>query len=330
MQAGTTRGTGRPLLSVTDLRVTFGGEPPIEAVRGITYEVAAGEAVGIVGESGSGKSVSVLALLGLLPPYATVLGSAVLDGEELIDTPAVQRIRGSKVGLVLQDPMSALNPVRSIGRQVTEALTAQHGIRGRAARERAVEMLGMVGIPQPRRRLDQYPHEFSGGMRQRVMIAAALICEPALLIADEPTTALDVTVQAQILELLLRLREELGMSLILITHDLGVVAGTVDRVHVMYAGRIVESGTTSNVLRLPAHPYTRGLLRSVPRLDSAKSAELQPISGRPPDLSDSWSGCAFEARCDVSIAHCRVHRPPLLSAEHGGCAACWLVEENAS
>jgi oligopeptide/dipeptide ABC transporter ATP-binding protein len=321
---------GDVLLDVRDLTVDFRihGET-VHAVRGISYAVRRGEALGLVGESGSGKSVSALALLGLLPsPPAVVTGSAVFEGRDLLSLagPALRRVRGGQVGIVFQDPLSSLNPVLTIGRQIREALELHRGLRGRAAEDRAVELLDLVGIPDPRGRLSQYPHEFSGGMRQRAMIAAALAPEPSLLIADEPTTALDVTVQAQLLELFGRLREELGMTIVMITHDLGVVAGLVDRVNVMYAGRIVESSDAEALLERPRHPYTLGLIRSVPRIDRAREANLVPIGGAPPDPRGEPAGCPFRPRCAFAFDRCG-ERPPLLEVPGGRRSACWLGPE---
>jgi len=304
-----------PLLSVRDLRVEFKGRRTVRAVRGVSYDLARGETLGLVGESGSGKSVSALALMGLLPPKVGRVtdGSVKLEGRELVGLPEsdMKGIRGARIGMIFQDPLSSLNPVLTIGRQITESLEAHRGITGGAARQRAVELLELVGIPNAGRRVKEYPHQFSGGMRQRAMIAMALACEPTLLIADEPTTALDVTIQAQILELLRGLREELGMAVLIITHDLGVVAGFADRVAVMYAGRIVETGLTEEVLEHPKHPYTVGLLRSMPRLDRVRQARLTPIEGSPPDLAAELVGCAFAPRCHWWLEVCRTVDPPL-------------------
>ena len=301
--------------SVRDLRVEFKGRRIVRAVRGVSYDLARGETLGLVGESGSGKSVSALSLLGLLPPKVGRItnGSVRLEGRELVGLPesAMRGIRGARIGMIFQDPLSSLNPVLTIGRQITESLETHRGITGGAARQRAVELLELVGIPNAGRRVKEYPHQFSGGMRQRAMIAMALACEPSLLIADEPTTALDVTIQAQILELLRSLREELGMAVLIITHDLGVVAGFADRVAVMYAGRIVETGLTEEVLEHPKHPYTVGLLRSMPRLDRVRQARLTPIEGSPPDLAADLVGCAFAPRCHWRLEVCRTVDPPL-------------------
>ena len=319
------------MLRVRDLQVEFRTrEGNVKAVRGVSYDIRAGDAIGLVGESGSGKSVSALALLRLLQtPPARIAGRAWFEGRDLLSMPADQlrAIRGNRIAMVFQDPLSSLNPVLTIGQQVCEALGIHRGLHGDAARRRAVDLLDLVGIPNPAARLGQYPHQFSGGMRQRVMIAAALSCEPALLIADEPTTALDVTIQAQILDLLARLRLELGMAIMLFTHDLGVVAGLVDRVHVMYAGRIVEIGDTDSVLETPKHPYTLGLLRSIPRLDRPRLDRLIPIAGSPPDLRLDDVGCPFRVRCPFAFERCETERPPLLPAGDARMTACWLAPD---
>jgi oligopeptide/dipeptide ABC transporter ATP-binding protein len=324
--ADTQTARGAPLLAVDDLRVTFTGDRTVHAVRGLSYAIAAGERLGLVGESGSGKSVSTLALLGLLPGHASsVTGSAAFAGQELIGTSdrVLRSVRGAKVGMIFQDPLVSLNPVLTIGRQITEGVRAHLGLSRAAANQRAVELLDLVGIAAPARRVKAYPHELSGGMRQRAMIAIALSCRPALLIADEPTTALDVTVQAQILDLLRRLRADMGMATLLITHDMGVVAGFVDRVAVMYAGRIVEIGPTREVLADPAHPYTVGLLRSLPRLDRPRQLELVSIDGAPPDLRTEPAGCPFRPRCASAVARCADEDPPLESEGTARGYACW-------
>jgi oligopeptide/dipeptide ABC transporter ATP-binding protein len=280
--------------------------------------------MGLVGESGSGKSVSALALIGLLPARTGRItgGSVVLDGQELVGLAddRLKRVRGSRIGMIFQDPLSSLNPVLTIGRQITESLETHTRRSASEARKHAIELLDLVGIPNPSRRVNEYPHQFSGGMRQRAMIAMALACEPALLIADEPTTALDVTIQAQILELLGQLRRELGMAVLLITHDLGVVAGFADRLAIMYAGRIVETGTTEDVLGQPRHPYTVGLLRSMPRLDRPRQVRLTPIDGSPPDLAGDLTGCAFRPRCAWHIPICAEIDPGLAAVEDGDAA----------
>lgn len=317
-----------PLLTVEDLRVEFTTRRgTVRAVRGLSYELAAGETLGIVGESGSGKSVAALAVLGLLPPRTARItsGSVRFRGQELVGLPEkrLRALRGTGMALIFQDPLSSLNPVLTIGRQITEQLQAHGKASGKAAARRAVELLDRVGIPDPDRRVKQYPHELSGGMRQRAMIAMALSCEPTLLIADEPTTALDVTIQAQILELLAELRASLGMAVLLITHDLGVVAGFADRVAVMYAGRVVEHGATAGLLAQPAHPYTAGLLASIPRLDRPRQAALTPIAGAPPDLGAELVGCPFRPRCPRALDTCTTIDPPLERVRGERLAACW-------
>ena len=307
---------GVPLLAVDDLHVEFSGRGRVvKAVRGLRYDIGPGETLGLVGESGSGKSVSALSLLGLLPARVgrITAGTAMFEGADLLQLSEerLRRIRGAKIAMIFQDPLSSLNPVLTIGRQITEAVETHRGANRQAARKRAIDLLELVGIPGAARRIDDYPHQFSGGMRQRAMIAMALSCEPSLLIADEPTTALDVTIQAQILELLRRLRQELGMAVLLITHDLGVVAGFADRLAVMYAGRLVELGPTETILSDPAHPYTVGLLRSIPRLDRPRQLALTPIEGSPPDLASALHGCPFAPRCAWRIDRCWVDDPLL-------------------
>jgi len=307
-----------PLLAVNDLRVEFAARRVVHAVRGLSYTIAPGETLGLVGESGSGKSVSALALLGLLPKRVgrITAGSVRFEGRELVglSEQALRRVRGARIGMIFQDPLSSLNPVLTIGRQITEGLETHRRLDHTAASKRAVALLDMVGIPAAGKRVDDYPHQFSGGMRQRAMIAMALACEPALLLADEPTTALDVTIRAQILDLLGRLRSELNMAVLLITHDLGVVAGFADRLAVMYAGRIVETGPTEDVLARPEHPYTVGLLQSLPRLDRPRQAELTPIGGAPPDLAAEIAGCPFAPRCAWRLEVCWSVDPDLLPA----------------
>jgi peptide/nickel transport system ATP-binding protein len=293
--------TSEPLLRVEDLKVEFPSEDGVvHAVDGITYEVHPGKTLGIVGESGSGKTVSSLTTLGLTRRQgAQISGRILFDGKDLVTLPEDQlrSIRGNDIAMIFQDPLSALHPLYRVGKQLTEAVQAHRDVPKSKARERAVELLGLVGIPDPQRRVDSYPHEFSGGMRQRAMIAMALANEPKLLIADEPTTALDVTVQAQILALMERLQSELGMAIIIITHDLGVVAEMADDIAVMYAGRIVETASALEIFAKPEHPYTWGLLKSIPRLDSDRSAPLVPIPGTPPSLIRPPSGCHFHPRC---------------------------------
>jgi peptide/nickel transport system ATP-binding protein len=293
-----------PLLRVEDLKVEFPSEDGVvHAVDGITYQVFPGKTLGIVGESGSGKTVSSLTTLGLTRRQgARISGSIMFEGRDLVSLPEsdLRSVRGNDIAMIFQDPLSALHPLYKVGKQLIEALQAHKDISKPKARERAVELLGLVGIPDPKRRVDDYPHEFSGGMRQRAMIAMALANDPKLLIADEPTTALDVTVQAQILALMERLQQELGMAIVIITHDLGVVAELADDIAVMYAGRIIETAPAQAVFSNPEHPYTWGLLKSIPRLDSDRSEQLVPIPGTPPSLIRPPSGCHFHPRCAYS------------------------------
>jgi len=301
-------------------------------VNGMSFDLAPGEALGVVGESGSGKSVSAAALLGLLGPTARVTsGSALFEGSDLLrlSRRQLRQVRGRRIGIVFQDPLNSLNPVLRVGAQIEEMLQA-HGIGGAAARlDRTRELLRLVGIAEPERAAAAYPHQLSGGMRQRAMIAIAIACQPALLIADEPTTALDVTIQAQILEHFRSLRHRFGMALLLITHDLGIVAGTTDRVVVMYAGRVVEKGPTGEILADPRHPYTQGLLRSLPRLDRPRVSQLHPIEGSPPDPSRPMAGCAFKLRCPKRVARCE-ESPSLASSGQGRAVACWIAQLDAS
>ena len=300
-----------PLLEVSGLRVHFHTDDGVvKAVDGISYSVDAGETIAIVGESGSGKSVSAMTIMGLTRARnAEISGSIVFDGQELLTASedALRRVRGGAVAMIFQDPLSSLHPMYRVGRQLVEAVRTHQDVSKAKARDCAVEMLGLVGVPEPRRSADSYPHELSGGMRQRVMIAMALCNDPKLLIADEPTTALDVTVQAQILDLLERLKQELDTAIVMITHDLGVVAEVADDIAVMYAGRIVEQAPRDALFAAPGHPYTWGLLRSTPCLDSPRDEELAPIPGRPPSLITPPSGCSFHPRCPyVREAHTRV------------------------
>ncbi|MGA3539536.1 ABC transporter ATP-binding protein [Micromonosporaceae bacterium DT194] len=327
--------TAQPYLRVTDLRVGFDtSDGPLRAVDGVSFTVEAGRTLGIVGESGSGKSVTSLAILGLHDPRrTTVSGEILLGGRQLVGRPdeELRRLRGREMAMIFQDPLSALHPYYTVGKQIAEAYRLHHRQASRrAARQRAVDLLGRVGIPQPARRVDQYPHEFSGGMRQRAMIAMALANDPQLLIADEPTTALDVTVQAQILDLLADLQAEFGSAIILITHDLGVVGQVADDILVMYGGRAVEYGSTPRVLREPQHPYTWGLLASVPSLHGPAEAELLPISGNPPSLLALPPGCAFHPRCRYAARNgdrCRTEVPVLRAADAPGQqVACHLDE----
>jgi len=300
-----------PLLEVRDLRVHFDTDDGlVKAVDGVSYDVAPGETLGIVGESGSGKSVSSLTVMGLTRSRtARITGEIHFGGRNLLELSdeEMRRIRGDDIAMIFQDPLSSLHPFYKIGYQLVEAVQAHNKVSTAAARDRALELLRLVGIPEPKSRIDGYPHEFSGGMRQRVMIAMALINDPKLLIADEPTTALDVTVQAQILELMIRLKEELGTAIVFITHDLGVVAEMADEIAVMYAGRIVEHADTETTFAAPQHPYTWGLLQSIPRLTTDRGERLEPIPGRPPSLINVPTGCHFHPRCPyVREAHRRV------------------------
>ncbi len=320
----------RPLLELEDLRVHFDtDEGPVRAVDGVTLRVDRGEILGLVGESGSGKSVLTSAILRLVPspPGRYAGGSIRFEGEDVLamGPAALRALRGDRVAMIFQDPMTSLNPFLTVGRQLTEVWEAHRGRDRRAAERRALEVLGQVGIPDPATRLHQHPHELSGGMRQRIVIAMALMLQPRLVLADEPTTALDVTIQAQILELLRDRVRASGASVILVTHDLGVVAGMADRVAVMYAGRVVESAPTEALFARPAHPYTRGLLESAPGLALARKAALVPIPGRPPDLSRMPPGCAFHPRCALAEARCRETAPSRLPIAPEHEAACHLA-----
>lgn len=321
-----------PVLSVTDLHVRIPtSEGDVHAVRGISYHLRRGEALGIVGESGSGKSVSALAVLGLLPRTARVSGSIQVAGYEVVGRKDAEltRIRGARVAMVFQDPLTSLNPVHPIGTQITEAIHAHRDVSRAAARERAVELLRTVGIPQPEQRIDAYPHELSGGMRQRVVLAIAMANDPDVIIADEPTTALDVTVQAQVLDALQAARRATGAALVLITHDLGIAAGHVDRVAVMYAGRIVETGSVDEVFSSPQMPYTLGLLGSQPRMDAAPHSRLVPIPGAPPSPDHQLSGCAFAPRCPLAKPVCRTSTPQLTAVSDTHAAACHFADQLA-
>ncbi len=317
------------LIEVRNLQTQFFTQDGIvHAVNGISYEVAEGETVAIVGESGSGKSVGVMSLIRLIPepPGKIVNGEVNFDGQDLLQLKEeeLRQIRGNRIAMIFQDPMTSLNPVLTIGRQITESLELHLNMNRGESRSRAIELLELVGIPDAGARLDDYPHQFSGGMRQRVMIAMGLSCNPQLLIADEPTTALDVTIQAQIVDLVRRLQSELGMAIIWITHDLGVVAGMADRVLVMYAGFIVEEGPVDVIYGQPRHPYTLGLLRSIPRLDLGRQKRLIPIEGLPPDLLDPPKSCPFSPRCPFVIDKCREENPPLMSLSPVRKSACWV------
>jgi oligopeptide/dipeptide ABC transporter ATP-binding protein len=316
------------LLEVENLQTQFETSAGlVRAVDGISYEVAEGETVAVVGESGCGKSVGALSILRLIPnpPGRIVGGNIRFNGRDLLklSEEEIRRVRGREIGMIFQEPMTSLNPVLTIGLQLTETVRQHFSVSKEAAEKRAIELLNMVGISEPARRLRQYPHHLSGGMRQRVMIAVALSCEPKLIIADEPTTALDVTIQAQILELMKDLTRRLGVALIIITHNLGVVARYADRVNVMYAGKIVESGTARDIYHRPSHPYTLALLRSVPRMDQPRKAKLDPVEGQPPDLMRLDPGCAFEPRCRFAVARCREAIPVLSAVSSGHRAACF-------
>ena len=316
-----------PLLAVDDLRVRFWtSRGLVYAVNGISFDIRPGETLGLVGESGCGKSVTALAAMGILPRAARIpTGSIKLEGRELVGLSerAWRRVRGKEIAMIFQDPMTSLNPVLTIGAQLREAIEEHLDLDRKATTRRAVELLDQVGIPSAADRLKSYPHQFSGGMRQRVMIAMALACEPKLLIADEPTTALDVTIQAQILDLLRELVAQRGTALVLITHDLGVVAGTCERVQVMYAGTLVETGTADELFATPRHPYTLGLLQSVPRLDIGRRQPLHPIPGAPRNMLSEPESCPFAPRCRYQIDRCTVELPELRRLETGQRAACF-------
>ncbi|MFC5450197.1 ABC transporter ATP-binding protein [Paenibacillus aestuarii] len=327
--------TNNNLLEVKDLKVsfrTYAGE--VQAVRGVTFNLKKGEVLAIVGESGCGKSVTAQTLMRLIPtpPSYIKSGSVLFDGKmdiTKLSNREMEKIRGSEMGMIFQDPMTSLNPTMKIGDQITEGLVKHQGLSKKAATERAIEILKLVGINSPEGRIHQYPHELSGGMRQRVMIAIALACSPKLLIADEPTTALDVTIQAQIIDLMKKISVETDSSIILITHDLGVVADMAQRVVVMYAGKIVEQGTVDEIFYNPEHPYTWGLLRSVPRLDTNANEELVPIPGTPPDLFAPPKGCAFAARCPYAMSICLEEDPEHTTLSDTHSSACWLLHPDA-
>jgi oligopeptide/dipeptide ABC transporter ATP-binding protein len=320
------------LLEIENLKTQFfTSAGVVRAVDGISYDVAQGETVAVVGESGCGKSVGAMSILRLIPnPPGKIVGGAIkFDGKDLLSLSDQQMrdIRGRDIGMIFQEPMTSLNPVLSIGRQLTETLEHHLDVSRQDADKRARELLGLVGISEPDRRLRQYPHHLSGGMRQRVMIAMALACEPKLIIADEPTTALDVTIQAQILELMKNLTRQMGVAMIIITHNLGVVARYADRVNVMYAGRIIESGSAQDIYHNPKHPYTLALLRSVPRMDQPRAEKLHPVDGQPPDLTKLDDGCAFRPRCRFAVDKCAQSSPELESVGAGHISACWQQEE---
>jgi len=321
------------LLEVKNLKTHFVTRSGVvRAVDDVSWDVGESETVALVGESGCGKSVSALSIMRLVAgPAGRIVGGQVLfKGRDLLrlSEEEMRHVRGREIGMIFQEPMTSLNPVLTIGRQLTEGLEIHLGLTPTESRRRSAELLGMVGISDPERRLSQYPHQFSGGMRQRMMIAMALACNPSLILADEPTTALDVTIQAQILELMKDLSRRFRVAMLIITHNLGVVARYADRVNVMYAGRIIERGTARELYANPRHPYTLGLLRSVPRLDEPRRARLDPIEGQPPDLMRLPSGCAFTPRCAFSVERCRVEIPPLQAVDAGGhVSACWEADK---
>ena len=320
------------LLEVKDLKTHFFTmDGVVKAVDGVSYDLEEGETLGLVGESGCGKSVSALSVMRLIPnpPGRIVGGEILLDGEDIlkVDMDDMREIRGAKIAMVFQEPMTSLNPVLTVERQLTETLQLHMGMSKAEAHREGVNLLTRVGIPDPESRIKQYPHQFSGGMRQRVMIAMALSCNPRLIIADEPTTALDVTIQAQILDLMKSLTSEFGVALIVITHNLGVVARYADRVNIMYAGKVIERGDAREIYSNPRHPYTVGLLRSVPRLDLPRRAKLDPIEGQPPDLINLPPGCSFRDRCRWAIDKCATDSPELMETGEGHLSACWRSED---
>jgi len=319
------------LLQVRDLKTYFyTSQGVVKAVDGVSYDIQEGETVALVGESGCGKTMSALSIMRLVPrPQGKIEdGEILFQGRNLIalDEEEMRKIRGAEIAMIFQEPMSSLNPVLTIGRQITETLEAHHPVSGEEAKRRALDLLRLVGIPDPAQRFSDYPHQLSGGMRQRVMIAIAVSCGPKLILADEPTTALDVTIQAQILELLRGLSQEFGLAMIIITHNLGVVARYADRVHVMYAGKIIESASAREIYQNPRHPYTLGLLHSVPRLDQPRRAKLDPIEGQPPDLWNLPEGCSFAPRCKFVAERCVREAPPLRDLENHHRSACWVAE----
>ncbi len=322
-----------PLLAVTDLRTSFfTSRGEVQAVRGVSFELATGEILGIVGESGSGKSVTCMSMLGLLKSAGRVIGGmALFEGRDLLtlDDRDLRELRGDDIGMIFQDPMTSLNPTLTVGEQVIETILRHRSITRAAARQRAIELFELVRIPSAAKRLRSYPHEFSGGMRQRVMIAIALSCDPKLLIADEPTTALDVTIQRQILALLKELQSRLGMAVILITHDLGVIAETADRVLVMYGGMVMEEAPVRALFAWSSHPYTRGLLASIPDLRDDNHRRLTPIPGSPPDMRRPPAGCPFAPRCPHAMAQCLAALPPVFEVEPGHGSRCWLHHAEA-
>ncbi|WP_050697283.1 ABC transporter ATP-binding protein [Anaeromassilibacillus senegalensis] len=319
------------LLDIKDLHVSFftpAGE--VKAVTSVTYTMEHGEVLGIVGESGSGKSVSAYSLMGIIADPGKIVGGSInFNGHEVekMTEKEFRKMRGSEISIIFQDPMTSLNPVYTIGNQLTEMLRLHTDKTKKECEERAIELLGLVGMNEPEKRMKQYPHEFSGGMRQRVMIAMALACEPKLLIADEPTTALDVTIQAQILELMVALKKKINMSIIIITHDLGVVSDVCDRIAVMYAGKIVEIGKTDDIFYNPKHQYTVGLLKSIPKINEDTHERLIPIEGTPVDLLNLPAGCPFASRCDKCMKICLREMPPYTEVSEGHVSACWLIQK---
>ncbi len=315
----------KPLLEVSHLTTSFKTpDGQVDAVNDVSFQLFPGESLGIVGESGSGKTQVFMSLMGLLADNGTTTGSARFQEQELLGRPVdeLNRLRGNRISLIFQDPMTSLNPYLKVSRQLTEVLMEHKGMNNEQARAKSLEMLAKVGIPEPQKRFDMYPHEFSGGMRQRVMIAMALLCQPELLIADEPTTALDVTIQAQILRLMGDLKGEMNTSIVMITHDLGVVAGLCDRVLVMYGGRIVEAGPVREIFYRPKHPYTKGLLSSMPRLDEGGTSHLTSIPGQPPNLQNLPQGCAYHPRCPYAEERCKLTQPPLRQVAEQQLSAC--------
>ena len=323
----------KPLIEVDNLRVRLNtSRGPADAVRGVSFSLARGETVGLIGESGCGKSVTAMALMGLLPESAVVSGSVRLDGRELVglDEANYCKLRGNRVSMIFQEPMTALNPMHTIGRQVADPLRRHKGFSRAQAYKQAIALLDRVGLPDAAKRAAAYPHQFSGGQRQRITIAMALACEPDLLIADEPTTALDVTIQGQILDLIADLMAERGMSMILISHDLGVIAENVQRMMVMYGGTVVENGTIEALLSGMGHPYSQGLLRARPRLGAPKGTRLQTIPGTVPELADLPSGCAFADRCDIAEERCRAIFPPPVAVNAGHTVRCLRTDVMAN
>lgn len=330
--AKATQREGEPLLEVKNLKTQFFTQDGVvKAVDDVSFYIMPGETLGVVGESGSGKSMTGLSIMRLIPspPGKIVNGEVIFQGKDVLkmSESQVRSIRGNDIAMIFQDPMTSLNPVLTINRQISESLILHMGMNKSQAKARAIELLNMVGIPNSEERVDQYPHQFSGGMRQRVMIAMALSCNPKLLIADEPTTALDVTIQAQILDLMKTLQSDTGAGVLMITHSMGVVAGIADRVQVMYAGHIVETGTTEEIFANPRHPYTVGLMTSIPRLDAKTKEKLQPIRGLPPDLIDLPDMCPFVPRCNYAREKCEQKNPPLMEVNPGHYSACWFWDE---